>query len=100
MVVKGDLKLGTFLATFGIFNQMSSDFGVLYVELIKVHGTIKPLRFLTHCLNLASDLPNWKKVNRTRRAMTKEARKEVMAMEVDEHTFRSDLIPIKPLRFL
>jgi ABC-type multidrug transport system fused ATPase/permease subunit len=100
------VSLGTFLATLRIFKELSEEFAEMYKELMTIAGCSGALRKLTFLLNLPTDAPMWKRVNRERRRRTKDARKEILANAAAPQllngdsadgavAFRSDLIPLK-----
>mmetsp|Transcript_83221 Transcript_83221/g.178409 ORF Transcript_83221/g.178409 Transcript_83221/m.178409 type:complete len:576 (-) Transcript_83221:100-1827(-) len=97
-VISGNLQLGNFLASISIFKEISSDFAEGFNTLGGVAATVNPLRKFTTYLNLATDVLQWKKVNRLRREMTRVSRNEVMeappAADVQDG-YRTDMISVK-----
>ncbi|CAE8585907.1 unnamed protein product [Polarella glacialis] len=98
-VIHGELSLGVFLATIGIFQQISSDFAEGYLEMMNVSESISPLQTLTVLLNMATDVRSWKAVNRSRRAQTVKLRdamwSEAATSREKKEAFKDDLIPIE-----
>ncbi|CAE7412923.1 ABCB10 [Symbiodinium pilosum] len=100
-VFEGELSLGTFLATVAVMRDVSSEFGRLYHLILELADLMISIRQLTLYINKRTDLRPRKAVNRERRALTKEARNEVMRDATLKHpdgestAFKTDLIPIK-----
>merc|ERR1712125_161949 len=61
-VLKGDMKVGVFLAMLGIFQSISEDFSDLYHLTIKLARSVGPVRTLTLMFNAETDLYTWKEV--------------------------------------
>lgn len=96
-VRSGELSLGKFLATIGIFANISSDFSELYRLSMVITSTFNPLKDLTRLLNMETDLRAWKGLNRQRRALTSELRLKVMQEPLPPDgsvQFKTDLIHI------
>jgi ATPase subunit of ABC transporter with duplicated ATPase domains len=73
-VFDGTVSMGMFLATIQIFQELSVDYGEVYILMMKMASVFDPLKAYTVVLNLPTDVPTWMEVSRKRRTMTREAR--------------------------
>eukprot|EP00747_Dinoflagellata_sp_TGD_P075084 gnl/TRDRNA2_/TRDRNA2_158591_c0_seq1.p1 gnl/TRDRNA2_/TRDRNA2_158591_c0~~gnl/TRDRNA2_/TRDRNA2_158591_c0_seq1.p1 ORF type:complete len:914 (+),score=138.86 gnl/TRDRNA2_/TRDRNA2_158591_c0_seq1:97-2838(+) len=112
LVLSKDMALGTFLAVITAFTTLGLDFRDLYVNMMRMQTAIESLRSMTLLINMETDLLEWKKISRYRRAFTHQYREELHAKALakqgrsvskngQDELFKSDFIPIqlKDLRF-
>jgi ABC-type multidrug transport system fused ATPase/permease subunit len=97
LVLNKDLKLGFFLATVSILNDMSSLFLDVYKAYQKISEISEPLVTLTIYFNMPTDLRDFKKSTEHELNWVHGARLEVMKRPPpppDAKMLRTDLIPI------
>jgi len=97
LVLKGDLRLGFFLATISILEDMSSLFLDVYERFQKITEISEPLMTLTQYYNMPTDLRTFKRAGEHELNWMHAARNEVMkrpAPPADAKMMRTDLIPI------
>lgn len=70
------MSLGTLLTMVGVFGKMASDFGSFYKLALDFKQKIAALQKLTCDLNMETEVPFMKNINRQRRTLTK-ARREL-----------------------
>ncbi|CAK0872802.1 unnamed protein product [Prorocentrum cordatum] len=92
------ISLGVFLATVGIFGDVSDLFGDLYQKLLSINKLLEPLHDVTVFFNLPTELLELKQVNRQLRTMTKKLQAEAIQKpepSLESGLVKTDLIPIK-----
>jgi len=90
------VSVGKFIATLEVFKTISEDFAEIYQDLVELNLITDTLKGLTVYLNMATDLRTWKRVNRARREMTREARTQALAkIGGTTQQFLTDTIPIR-----
>merc|ERR1719271_752374 len=97
LVLKGHLKLGFFLATISILDDMSSLFLDVYERFQKITEIAEPLMTLTIYYNMPTDLRPFKKASEHELNWMHAARNEVMKRPpppAEAKMMRTDLIPI------
>jgi len=97
-VLEGTVQIGTFLATVGIFKGISDTFKDIFTASLELSKAIGPIVKLTELLNKKTNLRAQKKINRRRRAVTKEERSpENLARlrKLSGQRFGTDAIPIR-----
>lgn len=101
-VLRGEVTLGTFLATLALMKDISSEFSEAYHITLSLIEELGSLRDLTVYFNKETDLLAWKAVNRQRRQNTKKARDQTLAVEgvegesdLSDLLYKTDLIPIR-----
>jgi len=97
-VVKGDLQIGAFLATINAVKEIGDSFKDIFQSCLDVGKAIGPVAKITELLNLTTSLKGMKRINRTRRSMTKELRQPETLAELRRKAgtrFGSDAMPIK-----
>lgn len=72
-VLRGEVTLGTFLATLALMKDISSEFSEAYHITLSLIEELGSLRDLTVYFNKETDLLAWKAVNRQRRQNTMHA---------------------------
>lgn len=91
------VSLGAFLATIAVIGDVAGAFSMLYTVYLTVINTFDPVRDLTFCFNLPTDLKFWSELNEIRRTKTKQMR-TVVAQEAKasglDAKYPTDLIPI------
>jgi len=91
------LSIGTFLATLGIFKEVSEDFSGLYDLAMQLSATAGPLMGLTTIFNLQTDLASSKVVLDSTLRWTHDSRTRLMnneAAAVKKTRFLTDQIPL------
>merc|ERR1740117_1259760 len=92
-VFTGEVSLGKFLATISIFGELSNNFGEVCGCIMIITSVFDPLKAVTQVLNLATDVPTWKTVNRKRRAMTRAARGVALSQMSGARPPGADFLP-------
>lgn len=97
-VMQGDVQVGTFLATVNIFKDINSTFQDIFDASLEVSSATAPAISITTLLNKQTNLRAQKKVNRRRRAVTREERRPEVLKELKLRSglrYASDAIPIR-----
>jgi len=98
LVLKGHLKLGFFLATISILDDMSSLFLDVYERFQKITEIAEPLMTLTIYYNMPTDLRPFKKASEHELNWMHAARNEMMkrpAPPPEKKMMRTDMIPVR-----
>eukprot|EP00747_Dinoflagellata_sp_TGD_P154072 gnl/TRDRNA2_/TRDRNA2_177463_c0_seq24.p1 gnl/TRDRNA2_/TRDRNA2_177463_c0~~gnl/TRDRNA2_/TRDRNA2_177463_c0_seq24.p1 ORF type:complete len:602 (+),score=104.42 gnl/TRDRNA2_/TRDRNA2_177463_c0_seq24:482-2287(+) len=77
-VTRGDTKLGIFLANLSIINQIGNSWGSIYKVLMSIQSTFALGDKVAWIMNLPTDLPDRKALNRDRRRLTSDARQNLL----------------------
>jgi len=93
---EGGVSLGAFIATIRVIKDVANAFSILYTVYLTVIGTFDPVRDLTYCFNLRTDLQSWKELNETRRKVTREARQQARETNKGaDSLYATDIIELK-----
>jgi len=96
-VVRGDLQIGAFLATINAVKEIGDSFKDIFQSCLDVGKAIGPVAKITELLNLPTSMKGMKRINRTRRRMTKELRQPEVLAELRKKAgtrYGSDAMPI------
>lgn len=97
-VLRGDVQIGTFLATVNIFKGISGTFQDLFTASLELSAASGPAVSITTLLNKQTNLRTLKGINRRRRALTKQARRPDRLRDMRQQSgqpYATDAIPIR-----